>query len=51
MTVGALLALAGAVIAFFGLRGFRPVAAPQGQAAPVVAVEAWGAGGRGQPRL
>jgi EmrB/QacA subfamily drug resistance transporter len=40
MTVGALLALTGAVIAFFGLRGFRPVAAPQGQAAPIVAVEA-----------
>jgi EmrB/QacA subfamily drug resistance transporter len=38
MTVGSLLALSGAVIAFFGLRGFRPVAAPQG--APVaVAVE------------
>ena len=31
MTVGSLIALAGAVIAFFGLRGFRPVAAPQGQ--------------------
>ena len=40
MTVGSLLALTGAVIAFFGLRGFRPVAAPQGQAAPIVAVEA-----------
>ena len=39
MTVGSLLALAGAVIAFFGLRGFRPVAAPQG-APPLVAVEA-----------
>jgi EmrB/QacA subfamily drug resistance transporter len=38
MTVGSLLALSGAVIAFFGLRGFRPAAAPQG--APVaVAVE------------
>ena len=29
MTVGSLLALTGAIIAFFGLRGFRPVAAPQ----------------------
>jgi len=37
MTVGSLLALTGAVIAFFGLRGFRPVAAPQAMA---VAVEA-----------
>jgi len=37
MTVGSALALTGAVIAFFGLRGFRPVAAPQG--APAVAVE------------
>ena len=37
MTVGSLLALTGAVIAFFGLRGFRPVNAPQGQAAPAVA--------------
>jgi MFS family permease len=37
MTVGSLLALTGAVIAFFGLRGFRPVAAPQ---AMQVAVEA-----------
>ena len=37
MTVGSLLALTGAVIAFFGLRGFRPVAAPQ---AMPVAVEA-----------
>jgi EmrB/QacA subfamily drug resistance transporter len=36
MTVGSLLALAGAVIAFFGLRGFSPVAAPQ---AMPVAVE------------
>jgi MFS family permease len=39
MTVGAGLALAGSVIAFFGLRGFRPVAAPQGSPA-AVAVEA-----------
>ncbi len=38
MTVGSLIALAGAVIAFFGLRGYRPVAAPAG-APPVVAVE------------
>ena len=38
MTVGSLIALAGAVIAFFGLRGFRPVAAPAGMP-PVVAVE------------
>jgi MFS family permease len=38
MTVGSLLALTGAIIAFFGLRGFRPVAAPQGM--PVAAVEA-----------
>jgi EmrB/QacA subfamily drug resistance transporter len=37
MTVGSLLALTGAVIAFFGLRGFRPATAPQG--APAVAVE------------
>jgi MFS family permease len=37
MTVGSLLALTGAVIAFFGLRGFRPVAAPQPMS---VAVEA-----------
>ncbi len=37
MTVGSALALTGAVIAFFGLRGFRPVAAPQ--SAPAVAVE------------
>jgi EmrB/QacA subfamily drug resistance transporter len=37
MTVGSLLALTGAVIAFFGLRGFRPVAAPQGMP---IAVEA-----------
>ncbi|HET6173803.1 MAG TPA: MFS transporter [Gaiellales bacterium] len=37
MTVGAALALTGAVVAWFGLRGFSPVAAPQG--APV-AVEA-----------
>jgi EmrB/QacA subfamily drug resistance transporter len=29
MTVGSLLALTGAIIAFVGLRGFRPVAAPQ----------------------
>ncbi len=28
MTVGSLIALAGAVIAYFGLRGFRPVSAP-----------------------
>jgi EmrB/QacA subfamily drug resistance transporter len=35
MTVGAGLALAGSVIAFFGLRGFRPVAAPQGAPAHV----------------
>jgi EmrB/QacA subfamily drug resistance transporter len=35
MTVGSLLALSGAVIAFFGLRGFRPVAAPQGAPAQV----------------
>jgi EmrB/QacA subfamily drug resistance transporter len=40
MTVGSLIALAGAVIAFFGLRGFRPVAAPQGQTAAAIAVEA-----------
>jgi EmrB/QacA subfamily drug resistance transporter len=39
MTVGSLLALAGAGIAFFGLRGFRPVAAPAG-AMPAHAVEA-----------
>jgi len=39
MTVGSLIALTGAVIAFFGLRGFRPVNAPQGQAAPAVALE------------
>ena len=32
MTVGSLLALAGAIIAFIGLRGFRPVAAPQSDA-------------------
>jgi Na+/melibiose symporter-like transporter len=38
MTVGSLIALAGAVIAYFGLRGYRPVAAPAG-AAPVVALE------------
>jgi EmrB/QacA subfamily drug resistance transporter len=39
MTIGSLLALCGAGIAFFGLRGFSPVPAPQGQ--PVaVAVEA-----------
>ncbi|MDX6618589.1 MAG: hypothetical protein QOK36_975 [Gaiellales bacterium] len=38
MTVGSLLALAGAGIAFFGLRGFRPVAAPG--AMPAHAVEA-----------
>ena len=37
MTVGSLLALAGAIIAFIGLRGFRPVAAPQSMP---VAVEA-----------
>ena len=29
MTVGAVIALVGAVVAFIGLRGFRPVAAPQ----------------------
>jgi MFS family permease len=28
MTVGSLIALAGAVIAYFGLRGFRPASAP-----------------------
>ena len=28
MTVGSLIALAGAIIAYFGLRGFRPVSAP-----------------------
>jgi EmrB/QacA subfamily drug resistance transporter len=39
MTVGSLLALSGAVIAFFGLRGFRPATAPAG-AMPVAAVEA-----------
>ena len=39
LTVGSLIALTGAVIAFFGLRGFRPVNAPQGQAAPAVALE------------
>src|SRR4051812_40013950 len=39
MTVGSLIALTGAVIAFFSLRGFRPVNAPQGQAAPAVALE------------
>ncbi len=39
MTVGAVLALCGAGIAFFGLRGFRPVAAPAG-AMPAHAVEA-----------
>jgi EmrB/QacA subfamily drug resistance transporter len=38
MTVGSLIALAGAVIAFFGLRGFRPATAPQG--VPIVAIEA-----------
>ena len=38
MTVGSLLALSGACIAFFGLRGFRPVNAPG--AMPVAAVEA-----------
>ena len=38
MTVGSVIALAGAVIAYFGLRGYRPVAAPAG-APPVVAVE------------
>ena len=38
MTVGSLIALAGAFIAYFGLRGYRPVAAPAG-APPVVAVE------------
>ena len=37
MTVGSVIALAGAVVAYFGLRGFRPVAAPQGM--PVVAAE------------
>jgi EmrB/QacA subfamily drug resistance transporter len=37
MTVGSLLALTGAVIAFVGLRGFQPVAAPQSRP---VAVEA-----------
>ena len=40
MTVGSLIALAGAVIAFFGLRGFQPVAAPQGQSAAAIAIEA-----------
>jgi EmrB/QacA subfamily drug resistance transporter len=39
MTVGAVLALCGAGIAFFGLRGFRPVSAPAG-AVTVPAVEA-----------
>ena len=38
MTVGSVIALAGAFIAYFGLRGYRPVAAPAG-APPVVAVE------------
>ena len=40
MTVGSLIALAGAVIAYFGLRGFQPVAAPQGQSAAAIAIEA-----------
>ncbi len=35
MTVGSLLALSGSVIAFIGLRGFRPVTAPQGAPAQV----------------
>jgi EmrB/QacA subfamily drug resistance transporter len=39
MTVGAILAFCGAGIAFFGLRGWRPVAAPAG-AMPAHAVEA-----------
>ena len=37
MTVGSLLALTGAIVAFIGLRGFRPIAAPQ---SVPVAVEA-----------